>query len=76
MGMAMASAWNGKPFAAANDIENVILEIAEVDIEFTYHLQLLPWLALQPDFQWVINPGTDTLLKDVFVTVLRWEVGL
>jgi porin len=26
-------------------------------VELTYQAQVTPWLQLQPDFQYVINPG-------------------
>ena len=29
----------------------------EIALEWTYVYQLFPWLALQPDVQWIINPG-------------------
>ena len=43
----------------------------EIDIEFTYRAVLTAWLSLQPDFQYVINPGGDPTLDDAFVIGLR-----
>jgi porin len=34
---------------------------AEIVIEATYRLQLTPWWQLQPNFQYVINPGAGIL---------------
>jgi porin len=34
---------------------------AEFLVEVTYRLQLAPWWQLQPDFQYVINPGAGVL---------------
>ncbi|MCQ8240942.1 carbohydrate porin [Rhizosaccharibacter radicis] len=33
------------------------LRDGETDIELTYQAQITPWLAVQPDFQYVIHPG-------------------
>ena len=31
----------------------------ETNIEWFYKIQLTPWMSLQPDIQYVINPGGD-----------------
>jgi porin len=46
-------------------------ERAETAIEFTYALQLTESVTLQPDIQYIINPGTDPSLDDAVVIGAR-----
>lgn len=45
----------------------------ETLVELTYQAQLTPWLALQPDIQYILNPGANApqTLHNEFVTGLR-----
>lgn len=72
LGLAVAHAMNGGAFSDANPGA----EDAETAIELTYRTQLTPWLALQPDVQYVISPGTDPTLDDALITSLRFEAAL
>lgn len=47
---------------------------AETGLEITYSAQLAPWLRVQPDLQYVIDPGADSARDDLFVFGLRLEV--
>jgi porin len=47
----------------------------ETELEVTYRAQIKPWLALQPDVQYIINPNMDLNLKDAWVFGLRTEVN-
>jgi porin len=49
---------------------------AETVVELTYRLQVLPWLHLQPNLQYVINPGTSPTLDNALVFALRVEITL
>jgi len=40
---------------------------AEMVLEFTYQTVLTPWLTIQPDFQFIINPGGTQDLNNAFV---------
>lgn len=44
---------------------------AEVQFELTYSDKLTPHLTLQPDLQWVRNPGGDRAVPDALVAGLR-----
>jgi porin len=48
---------------------------SETSLELTYSIQITPWLRLQPDLQYVINPGVNPALKDAWVVGLRMEIG-
>lgn len=45
----------------------------EAAIELTYRATLTDWLAIQPDIQFILNPGADPALKDSLVFGLRLE---
>jgi porin len=44
---------------------------AEMALEFTYKANLTPWLYIQPDAQFVINPGGTQDLRNAFVIGAR-----
>ena len=48
-------------------------ESHEWTTELFYRVQINGWLAVQPDFQYVVNPGGDAALDDAFVVSLRIE---
>ena len=43
----------------------------ETVVELTYSDQIAPWLALQPDVQWVHQPGGDRDVPDAVVGIVR-----
>ncbi|MDQ6964446.1 MAG: carbohydrate porin [Mariprofundales bacterium] len=49
---------------------------AETVVELTYHLQLLSWLSLHPDLQWIQHPGGDPTLSAASVGLLRASITL
>jgi len=49
---------------------------AETALELTYRLVLTPWLAIQPSFQWILNPGGDATIKTAKVGLFRFETTL
>lgn len=57
LGLAMAVAVNGDTFKDAQRDAGKTVKDHEINIELTYHAEILPWLALQPDIQYIINPG-------------------
>jgi porin len=49
---------------------------SETAIELFYKIQILPWLAVQPDVQYIINPGGVSEQDDALVAILRVMVNL
>jgi len=47
----------------------------ELAAELFYRIHLTPWLWLQPDLQYIVNPGGDGL-RDALVGTLRLELAL
>ncbi|MEE8306840.1 MAG: carbohydrate porin, partial [Gammaproteobacteria bacterium] len=70
LGLAIASARSGDDFRAATGAES-----HETTIELTYSAQITDWLRIQPDFQYIINPAADPMLKNAFVIGVRFEVA-
>jgi len=71
-GFAVAHARNGDEFRAANPG----VERAETALEWTYLMPITPWLNVQPDVQYILDPGTDPALEDALVVGFRVQVGL
>jgi porin len=75
LGLALASITNGNAFLRAQAAQGVVHERHETAIELTYRVQALSWLALQPDLQYIVNPGTDPRLDNAWVVGLRFELS-
>lgn len=71
-GIALASARVGDPYRRS---VNGAADRHETSIELTFSTQLTDWLRLQPDLQYIINPGASPLLQDALVFGLRFELG-
>ncbi len=69
--LGVAYARNGSPFLSARRAAGERLERAETVVELTYRVQLLDRLQLQPDLQWVIDPGMDPAVGNALVLGLR-----
>jgi porin len=46
----------------------------ETAIEVYYRCQVLPWLSVSPDFQWILRPGGENG-RDAFVAGLRLQIS-
>lgn len=49
---------------------------SEVQVEITYSDKLLPFLTIQPDLQWVRNPGGDRSIDDALIAGVRFNIEL
>ncbi|MBL8201051.1 MAG: carbohydrate porin [Chromatiales bacterium] len=75
LGVAVAIGLAGDEFKDSRRLDGLSTDSHETTIEFTYRAPITDWLTLQPDFQYVINPGTDPALDDAVVVSLRFELG-
>lgn len=75
LGIAVGNIENGSPFLRAQAEQDSTFDCHETAIELTYRVQALSWLALQPDVQYIINPGTDPALDNAWVVGLRFELS-
>ncbi len=75
LGLAVAIARNGESFRRAAALVGEHVDHREINVELTWRAQITDWLALQPDVQFIVNPGTDPTLRNALVAGLRFEVG-
>ncbi|MCG8371318.1 MAG: carbohydrate porin [Proteobacteria bacterium] len=52
------------------------LDNREVAIELTYRFPVADWLTLQPNVQYVMNPGLDPTLDDALAAGVRFELQI
>jgi len=64
IGFAIAGAYNGTPFMEAQRNGGVPVRRSEVAFELTWLAQYGSHLAVQPDIQFVVNPGTDPKIRN------------
>jgi porin len=75
LGLAWARVANGEPYRRARQAIGQPAANYETAWELTYRFALLSWLTLQPDVQYVINPGADPSFSDALVFGLRFELA-
>jgi porin len=74
-GLAVGSARNGDKFMKfMRNVELAPVEHTETAVELTYRAELRPWLFVQPDLQYIVNPGMDPSLKNAFQIGSRVEI--
>ena len=71
-GLAVAHARNSDQFRRLH----ATLERAETTLEASYLITPKPWLSLQPDLQYVIDPSTDSSIDNALILGMRVQVTL
>jgi porin len=74
-GISFAMASLGSRFRRAEAESGAALDRHELIAELAYQAVVTPWLSLQPDLQYVINPGGSRAVSDAVVLGLRVKVG-
>lgn len=69
LGVAAAAAF------ASDAFRNRGASRAETSVELTYSVQVTPWLRLQPNIQYIFNPGLDAELDDALAVGCRVELA-
>jgi porin len=75
IGFALAAAGNGDDFKGATRLAGDAPNDYETNLELSYRAQLTDWLAVQPDIQYIINPGAVSGLRDALALGIRLEIG-
>ena len=75
LGVAVAIARNGSHFIDLQNEMGVPVTGTETAVELTYLLQVGKHLALQPDLQYVMHPGTDPTRRAALAAALRFELS-
>ena len=70
IGFAVTSNANSSKYKSVN----APVDSRETQYELTYSDHLTPWLKIQPDLQYTVNPGTDVTLKNAWTAGLRFGV--
>lgn len=74
VGFAFATVSDGEQFEDALRDTGRRYDTRESVLELTYNLQLTGWLRLQPDVQYIINPGAGVPIPDAVVVGGRFAV--
>jgi porin len=74
LGVAVAIARDGSAYLNHQRRLGARTNTSETAIELTYLAQITSWLAVQPDFQYLIYPNTDATLRNARAFQLRFEV--
>ena len=75
VGISFASANFGDRYRQGQAITGATIDKREVVVEAVYNAIVTPWLSVQPDLQYVANPGGDAELADALVIGLRVKIG-
>lgn len=67
LGFGIEGVHNGDPFRSVA----APIDASETSFELTYSDQITPWLSIQPDIQYIMNPGTDPALDDALAVGIR-----
>jgi porin len=70
LGLAVAAAFTSRNYRLSTPAGR-----SEVAFELTYRAPLTDWLTLQPDVQYIVNPGPTPGIRDALVIGLRFEIG-
>ncbi len=75
-GFGFAIARNGTDYKSGQRAAGVPVHNEEVALELTHSLVVTQSFIIQPDIQYIINPGTDPSIPDAFVIGARLELNL
>ena len=75
LGVSVAAAGFGKRYRRDHAAGASDRDAREVVIETVYNAVLTEWLSVQPDLQYVVNPGGDRQRRDAIVMGLRVKIG-
>jgi porin len=75
VGLGVAAAHNGDRYMEARGAAGELVERSEVAIELTYRARISSWLAIQPDLQYIIDPGTEPDRADALAGAIRIQLS-
>jgi porin len=76
MGLAASEARVGADYRAVRHRAGLPAERYERNVELTWRVPLGAHLVLQPDLQYIVNPGADRRIQDAWVVGLRMELSV
>lgn len=75
LGLAIAFSHNSQSYRNVAAINGELIKEYEINLEATYLFQLTPWLMLQPDIQYIINPSCCPYSNGAFVLGSRIQIS-
>ena len=75
LGLAVAIARNGSHFIEEQRENAIAVSHTETAVEITYLVQIGKHVAIQPDIQYVMRPGTDPARKNALAAALHFELS-
>ncbi len=76
VGLGIAIARNGRDYQDAMSDAAVAVDRTETAIELTASLSLHEYFTIQPDVQYIVNPGTDPALDNALAIGLRLDFSM
>ena len=75
-GLGISNAADSDKLRESSKLAGQPLDKNETQIEATYSDKLTPWLSIQPDLQYTINPGTDPSHSNAWTAGIRLHFTL
>jgi len=76
LGLGVAIARNGDPFQRVIESADGTVSASETALELSWAHSIHDLVSVQPDLQYIINPGTDPSLDNVLAVGVRVVIGL
>jgi porin len=73
LGLSLGAAANGSQYRSAAALSGTPVDRSELQFELAYRALLGERAYLQPELQYIVNPGTDPTLADCWVVGLRFQ---
>jgi len=74
LGLAVAAAHVGEKLRSFRLLQGESLDNWEIAIELFFRTRINSAFSMQPDLQYIFNPGFDSSLKNTFVAGIRTEI--
>lgn len=75
LGLAVSSSRNSPKWNQTQLDEGKVVSWTETIVELTYRDKLTPWLAIQPDIQYIITPNTDPDIGNAWLIGSRFVIN-
>jgi porin len=76
LGIAIARVENGKTHRNNMKASGTDFDDGETAYELNYRIELYPGVAIQPDYQYIVDPSSDPEIKDAHVVSARLELSI
>ncbi len=74
-GFGIAQATQGNEYKDSQTAQDIAVLDSETTYELSYRINVIPGVAIQPDFQYVVHPSADPSIPNAKVGTLRFELS-